>query len=490
MATKVSSSMPRFRDAILKAQLRPVVALAMAAALAICLSILLQYAALRWSPRNSLDELRLGELQSVLGTAQPEQWPQLARWLLQFGLNQELDGPDHVRMFDGHRIPVHRMVQLLQGGQRLDPISLAHLGPIPLAWAKPVNRVASQEVIPDPEGASGHWRAIIVKLSEDRWLLLQAPDFELSLADIGKTIFAAFAATVALVGCFVAMFLWAFRRWFAAKSADELALPLERLADAMTRFMSDQRHPIELTVAPPLELAALIRINNLLQHQVSKNLRQSAKAREDQSNFIAEVSHELRTPLTVIRGHAERLARQPVSANSAEIIVRQVDDLHMLLSDLIDLGQMHSIEANMAQEPVALAAVLQEMHARFQAPAWKHGVLLSCETPLCEASVIADPRWLRQVMANLLTNAIRHTPDGGCVSVTSGTKGHQAYIRIDDTGCGMGQGNPTVDYIGRNAGIGLRVVSSLLASMDGTINTEPNEDGGTAVILSLRRQNS
>jgi signal transduction histidine kinase len=104
--------------------------------------------------------------------------------------------------------------------------------------------------------------------------------------------------------------------------------------------------------------------------------------------------------------------------------------------------------------------------------------------------VVADPRWLRQVIANLLANAIRHTPNGGCVSVSAGKNGGQAFIRIDDTGPGIGHGQPTVDYIGRNAGIGLRVVRSLLASMGGAINTEPNEDGGTATILWLRLQNS
>lgn len=490
MDPRTSSGVPRFRDAILRAQLRPVVALAVAAALAASVAVLLVYGALRWSPQNPLDELRFAELQSVLDIAHAEQWPQLARWLVEYGLDQELDGPDQIRLFDGERVPVYRMVQLLQGGLRLDPMSQNPLGPIPTAWAQPVSRAAPLAVAAEPEGARGRWRAVVIKLSEDRRLFVQAPDVEISLAGIGKIVATVFAATLVCVGCFVALFLWLFRRWFAARSAEALALPVERLAEAMTRFMSDQRYPIEVAVTPPLELAELIQINNRLQHQVSDSLRQSAKAREDQSNFVAEISHELRTPLTVIRGHAERLAREPASVGSAEIIVRQVDDLHILLSDLIDLGRMHSINASLRQEPVDLATVLEEMHARFQAPAWKHGVLLRCEGPSCDACVVADPRWLRQVIANLLANAIRHTPNGGCVSVSAGKNGGQAFIRIDDTGPGIGHGQPTVDYIGRNAGIGLRVVRSLLASMGGAINTEPNEDGGTATILWLRLQNS
>ncbi|MCA2998507.1 MAG: sensor histidine kinase [Burkholderiales bacterium] len=490
MDPTTSSGMPRFRDAILRAQLRPVISLAVAAALATSVAILLVYATLRWTPRNPLDELRFAELQSVLGLAHEEQWPQLARWLVEYGLEQELDGPDQIRLFDGERVPVHRMVQLLQGGLRVDPMNQRSLGQIPATWMQPVDRVAPLSVAAEPSGARGHWRAVVIMLSEDRRLFVQAPDLEMSFAALAKLVASVFAATLLCVGCFVALFLWAFRRWFAAGSAEALALPVERLADAMTRFMKDQRYPIEVAVTPPLELAELIQINNSLQHHVSDSLRQSAKAREDQSNFVAEISHELRTPLTVIRGHAERLAREPASVGSAEIIVRQVDDLHILLSDLIDLGRMHSINANMQQEPVGLATVLEEMHARFQAPAWKHGVLLRCEGPSCDACVVADSRWLRQVIANLLANAIRHTPNGGCVSVSAGKNSGQAFIRIDDTGPGIGHDQPTVDYIGRNAGIGLRVVRSLLASMGGAINTEPNEDGGTATILLLRLQNS
>jgi hypothetical protein len=78
----------------------------------------------------------------------------------------------------------------------------------------------------------------------------------MSFAALAKIVATVFAATLLCVGCFVALFLWAFRRWFAAGSAEALALPVERLADAMTRFMKDQRYPIEVAVTPPLELAS------------------------------------------------------------------------------------------------------------------------------------------------------------------------------------------------------------------------------------------
>lgn len=489
MAARPASGMPHFRDAILRAQLRPVLALAASAAVAAALAVLVQYLVVRGSPSSALDELRPDELRAVLVEAQPAQWPQLARWLVQFGLQLPLDGPDQVRLFDGQRVPVHRLVQLLQGGQRLDPLSFKALGTAPAAWMQPMGAAGTLQVPGQAEGAPGRWRGVVIALAGEQRLLLQAPDFELSTTDIARTIALLFGAVFILAGSFAAVFLWAFRRWFAARSAEQLALPVERLADALRRFAADQRHPIEVPVVPPLELAELAQSANLLQRQLSNSLRELAQAHEDQSSFVAEISHELRTPLTVIRGHAERLSREPASAESAELIVRQVEDLHRLLSDLIDLSRMTSISAKVSVEPVPVAPLLQEMHARFKAPAWRQGVVLRLDEPLPDASVMADARWLRQVLANLLANAIRHTPEGGWVSLSAAVTGAHMVLRVDDTGPGMdtAQAQPTVDYVGRNAGIGLRVVRSLLAAMGGTLRVELNEDGGTGMAMQFNR---
>jgi signal transduction histidine kinase len=487
MAARSASGMPHFRDAILRAQLRPVLALAACAAVAVALAVLLQYLMVQGNQRNAIDELRPDEMRAVLIVAQPAQWPQLARWLVEFGLQQSLERPDQVRLFDGQLVPVHRLVQLLQGGQRLDPVSFRPLGPAPAAWLQPLGSATWMQVAAQSEGAPGHWRGMVIALSGEQRLLLQAPDFELATTHIAQTVALVSGAVFMLAASFVAVFLWGFRRWFAVRSAEQFALPVERLADALRRFAADQRHPVEVPVVPPLELAELAQSANLLQRQLSSSLRELAQAHEDQSSFVAEISHELRTPLTVIRGHAERLSREPASAESAELIMRQVEDLHRLLSDLIDLSRMTSISAKVTVEPVPVAPLLQEMHARFKAPAWRQGVVLRLETPLPDASVMADARWLRQVLANLLANAIRHTPEGGWVSLSAALIGRQLEFRVDDTGPGMemDRAQPTIDYVGRNAGIGLRVVRSLLAAMGGTLRVELNEDGGTGMLLQF-----
>jgi signal transduction histidine kinase len=477
------NEMRRFRDEILRAQLRPVLALALAAALTTALVVLLQYLSVRVSGTNPVDELKPEELRLVLVDAQPAQWPQLARWLVQYGLNQKIEGSSNALLTDGQRVPVHRLVQLIRDGQRIDPISLQTLGPAPVVWIEAIGSAGWQRVAAQPEGAHGRWRALLLDLSGGQRLLLQAPEFELSALDLAQTIAFIFGIIFALTGSFVGLFLWLFRRHFASTSAARLTLPLERLAAAFTRFATDQSQPTILPIEPPLELAQLAHSANLLQERLSTSLRELAKVNEDQRSFMAEISHELRTPLTVIRGHAERIGRESSQAENAAIIMRQVEDLHQLLSDLIDLNQIASISAHMRIEAVSVTALLTEMHARFQASAWRQGVLLRLDKTVHGLSVQADARWLRQVFANLLVNAIRHTPEGGWITLSFTQQAEQAHIRIDDTGIGMQNAPATDDYSGRGAGIGLRVVRSLLGAMNAKLRSEVNDDGGTAMVV-------
>ncbi len=486
MVRRQHRAMPRFRDEILRAQLRPVLALALAFGVAVALAVMLQYLSLRWSKQNSLDAIQPEELFPVLVHAQPEQWPQLARWLVRHGLDQQPEGLAQVRLTDGQVLPLHVLVQLVKEGQRIDPISLKPVGPAPGDWLVPLGAQSWRPIAAHPEGARGNWNAMLLDLRGGQRLVLQAPAFELSAIGLAQTVSLLFGAIVVLTGGFVALFLWFFRNRFAASSAARLALPLERLADALTRFAADQTHPVHVPVEPPLELAQLADAANLLQQRLSASVRELAQVNEDQRSFIAEISHELRTPLTVIRGHAERMGRELDHGRSADVIMRQVEDLHWLLSDLIDLSRISSITANLNLGAVSLPEVLTEMHTRFHAPAWRQGVLLRLEDCAGALSVQSDPRWLRQVLANLLTNAVRHTPEGGLVSLSATLQGEYAHILIDDSGSGIVNDHETVDYIGRGAGIGLRVVRSLLQAMGGSLRAQINDVGGTGMVVVLK----
>jgi signal transduction histidine kinase len=156
------------------------------------------------------------------------------------------------------------------------------------------------------------------------------------------------------------------------------------------------------------------------------------------------------------------------------------------LSDLLDMARLESIEATLVVEEVPLAPVIDEMLARFGAAGWRQGVLLRpSQTVDRSLAAQADPRWLRQIVANLLSNAIRHTPQGGLV--TLGMQRHGAHVQliIEDTGTGLDAAGTQPDLAGRGAGLGLRVVRRLVAAMRGSLLLEVTEEGGTRATLRL-----
>jgi histidine kinase len=167
-------------------------------------------------------------------------------------------------------------------------------------------------------------------------------------------------------------------------------------------------------------------------------------------------------------------------------MLRQIEDLHSLLSDLLDMARLESIEATLVLRDVPLEAVVLEMIERFGASAWRQGVLLRpAHTPLPCLPVCADPRWLRQIVANLLSNAIRHTPQGGLVTLDIKRQGEKVQLVIEDSGTCINDDRARHDATSRSAGIGLRVVQRLAVAMRGSLLMEPTDDGGTRATVEL-----
>jgi signal transduction histidine kinase len=223
-----------------------------------------------------------------------------------------------------------------------------------------------------------------------------------------------------------------------------------------------------------------------MQEHLAQALAERERVIDGQRELVAALSHELRTPLAVLRGHAELLSRAASSAAAAQVMLRQIEDLHRLLRDLLDMARLESIEATLVREDVALDAVMDEMIERFGAAAWRQGVVLRA-APTSERRLVAraDTRWLRQIVANLLSNAIRHTPPGGLVTLAAQRRGQQVRLIIEDTGNGLDAARVQHDPADRPAGIGLRVVRRLIAAMRGHLILEATDEGGTRATVQL-----
>ncbi len=222
------------------------------------------------------------------------------------------------------------------------------------------------------------------------------------------------------------------------------------------------------------------------------------------SDFVNSVSHDLRSPLTAILGYVELIARVgPVSDQQAEFIRRivfSVQSITSLIADLLDLGR---IEAGFdtQKELTHLATVIKFAVEDAQAQAEIKRQVLSAQIAPGLPNVLANPSRLRQMLANLIGNAIKYTPAGGVIKVSATADTETIVITIADTGLGI----PPTDlpyifdkfYRASNirdrhegTGLGLSIVKSIVENHGGRIWVDSRPEEGTkfTVILPLYRE--
>ncbi len=215
--------------------------------------------------------------------------------------------------------------------------------------------------------------------------------------------------------------------------------------------------------------------------------------------FFANIAHDLRTPLAVIRAQAEVLAQHPAGQAAPvrpglERIIDEVEVLGRLVDDLFTLARLDERGLPLSLQPLEvrplITAVLDAM--RPLARRAGHIALATEVAPHCPP-VRADPLRLRQVLVNLLHNALRHTPEGGAIQVTAHPEGDAVLFRVRDTGCGL-PASLREDVFTRyhrtsdpasGAGLGLAVARQLVEAQGGQIWIESVPGEGTVVSFAL-----
>jgi heavy metal sensor kinase len=154
-----------------------------------------------------------------------------------------------------------------------------------------------------------------------------------------------------------------------------------------------------------------------------------------QRRFLADVSHELRTPLTAIRGNVELMQRMGVAdPESLQDIRSESERMTRLVGDLLVLAQADSGNLPLERKPVDLDALLLEVCREVQVLASHLHVSVS---EIDQARVIGDRDRLKQLVLNLVTNAIKYTPEGGRVTLGLGQVKNWARLTVTDTGIGI-----------------------------------------------------
>src|SRR5579883_641763 len=164
------------------------------------------------------------------------------------------------------------------------------------------------------------------------------------------------------------------------------------------------------------------------------------RAFAQQRQFVADASHELRTPLTIIKGDLDVLLRRRRDPDEYEEVVRGVDDeitrLSRLVEDLLTLARADSGQAELAREFVYLDALVDEVVAAIRRLAEARGITVEAQLER-DIAIVGDPARLRQLMLNLLDNAVKYTPAGGHVQVRLAGSAGWAYLEVTDSGIGI-----------------------------------------------------
>ncbi|HEY3343799.1 MAG TPA: HAMP domain-containing sensor histidine kinase [Anaerolineaceae bacterium] len=217
-----------------------------------------------------------------------------------------------------------------------------------------------------------------------------------------------------------------------------------------------------------------------------------------QRRFLADVSHELRTPLTVIKGNVGLLRRiGTTDEESLESIEAEVDRLTRLVGDLLLLAQAESGKMPLDMRPVELDTVLLEVFQQMRILA---GDRLQIKlTDIDQVQVVGDRDRIKQVLLNLVGNAIKYTPAGGQVLLSLAKSNEQARLLIKDTGPGIPA--PDLPHIferfyraeksrtrtreGSGFGLGLSIAYWIVRNHNGRIEVDSKEGSGTTFCVWL-----
>ena len=222
------------------------------------------------------------------------------------------------------------------------------------------------------------------------------------------------------------------------------------------------------------------------------------------NDFLSLVGHELRTPLTSITSYASLLADEAgVDADEArrmlQVIARNAERLGAVVDGLLELSGLEAGHLRLAVTEHDLAAVVADAVAAAQPAAAAGGVRLHTRLPK-RLSMRGDPVRLRQVVDNLLSNAITYSPDGGDVRIRLVAHPDTAELRIPDPGIGIpdGEQHRLLDRFFRasnvahqgfpGAGLGLALVHTITAMHHGEISFDTTKGSGTSVLLRLPRR--
>jgi two-component system, OmpR family, phosphate regulon sensor histidine kinase PhoR len=274
------------------------------------------------------------------------------------------------------------------------------------------------------------------------------------------------------------------------------ALRTESPASLEVQLQTSEQAYVNVYVAP-LESAERLFGAMIVMHDLT-DLKRSDSVRRD---FVANVSHELRTPLASIKAMAETIILrgkkdQAVAADFAQRVIAEADRLTAISDDLLDLAKIEAGQRVVRKEQFLLSELVDQVVSQLRPRAEYKCSELSTDVPE-DAMVKGDRDAVRQILVNLVDNAVKYTPHGGRIVISASAEDERISIKVSDTGIGI----PPEDLPriferfyrvdkarsreSGGTGLGLSIVKHLCELMGGSVYAESKLGEGTVFVVML-----
>ncbi len=333
------------------------------------------------------------------------------------------------------------------------------------------------------------WLFVARKLPSGDWLWVMAPrPPRLSvLRNLWRDeLFSLFGRTALVALGLSFLMAYAISRWVVA--------PLQHISQSAEALARGETRPVPLE--GPHEVQVLGRAFNEMSRQVQSS-------RQAQRDFVANVSHDLKTPLTSIQGFAQALldgtAEDPaVRRYAAQVIYDEAGRMNRLVLDLLELARFDAGTAHLERTSVDMGVLLRHLLHTMTPQAEEKRVRLELVHRHQTPPIQADADRLLRAFTNLLDNAIRHTPEGGVVTLRLTSAPQVVVVRVEDTGSGIPE-NALPRLFERfyqvdsarsrrgegGAGLGLAIAHEIVHAHGGDIRAANRPEGGAVFEVRL-----
>jgi len=273
--------------------------------------------------------------------------------------------------------------------------------------------------------------------------------------------------------------------------SDRILRPIERLTAAAQRMEKG-----DLSVRVPVDSQDEI---GKLAHAFNAMASSLAMQEQLRRNLVSDVAHELRTPLTNLRGYLEAVRDGLIQPDAGLIdnLYEETMLLNRLVSDLHELAQAEAGQLNLVRRPVRVDEIVHRLAEAFNWQVESKGLTLRVDVPADLPLVDVDPERIGQVLRNLLSNAILHTPAGGEIDIVARAGGKWVTVAVKDTGEGIPPEHlPFVfdrfyrvdksrSRLTGGVGLGLAIAKQLVEAHGGDIHVESRVGEGSTFTFTL-----